>query len=193
MDIVCSCNQCGNRISAPAAFAGLEIPCPICHFAIPLPDCVLDAEDLLSANVALYTSPSTAQSATDDRVLVRCDQCFQQYLVPAATIDHQFDCPKCQHTFSVPATALQNAHNLDQGIDEQRTNPFGSETLDELEATAYEGSPLHAPHRPYAWLPNGLRQAVTSIMHFVEHHPLALVAMVVGLIAWMFILAFVLH
>ncbi|MCG8585896.1 MAG: hypothetical protein MI757_14410 [Pirellulales bacterium] len=196
------CNHCGKQITAPDGFAGMEVVCPSCEERVQLPASTLDADDLMPSSVALG-SQSSPQSKEEAKVQVRCDECFQPYIVPASAVDLMFDCPKCHHTFRVSAEALQAGRTPEaSGHQNLKTAAAADSTtlgdellvgLDSLDATDMVGAPLQSSRQNLTWLPAGLRRKVLSTQRFIEDHPIAIVAVVVGTIAWALVLAFLLR
>jgi hypothetical protein len=201
MDIVYPCTYCGYKIAAPEQFAGREVKCPQCREVVCLPSTLLDIDELTPTNVLWSVShASQAATAENERVVVRCDQCFQQYIVPAASVDYEFVCAKCQHTFRVPAAALDAARGaVVGGIEKLKAGmAAGAMSLSEqslaelalLDQSASEGTPLRRDRDSFAWAPKKLRRSVAAAMNWIEEHPFALVAIVAGTGAWAAVLLY---
>lgn len=201
MPIVERCQNCGNRVTAPDAFAGQDVPCPGCSAAVHLPAAVLDIEDLQPVAFAASSAATVANSEqkVGQKVLVRCDECFQPYLVEPSAVDLEFDCPKCQHTFSVSAEALhlssdksQLQRNLKAATSTSPT--LGDELLvdlESLEQSAGRGAPLRSSDR-LTWVPATIRHRVASLLRLVEDHPIRLLAIVITATAFLLAIAYVL-
>ena len=218
MAIVETCRHCGHDATAPEEFAGREVPCPGCGESIHLPaPSSLDAEELMSATVELTpgaASPSASNSrdvatpgVEHDKLLVRCDKCFQRYLIPSTEIDQPFDCPKCQNRFRVPREALETKTRAEvaaaSGLSESvvaeaapESPTLGAEMLVEvglIDGQGSEGAPLRKQRDAFAWVPSGVRACGARVKTFVQDHILGLTLIVISVTVWFIAMVYALR
>ncbi len=215
MAIVETCQYCGHQVTAPDAFGGSEVDCPACGELILLPMLPLDLDEMMPATVELGSTARSSAVGTQfraaphdlaDRLLVRCDKCFQRYLVPPTAIDQLFDCPKCEHTFRVPREALDAkrrseiaaASGLSESVvaDAAPNSPtLGAEMLVEvglIDEQQSEGAPLREQRIYQSWVPRRIRRRINAVTTFVQYHILGLMIAVVLITTWFVALTYVL-
>ena len=199
MAIVYPCSHCGKQVTAPDSFGGHEVACPDCGETVFLPGS-LEAEDLAPANIALAASKRKDSGRAEEKVRVRCDQCFQPYLVPPSAVDIDFDCPKCGHTFRVSAIALQvgrdpdasGKHNLKTSAASEAAT-LGDDLLVELSSldeAAADGVPLPPVSSHSSWIPGPVRRCIDRTTRLTRERPIALAIGVLVVIAWTVVLLY---